>query len=150
MIYNAKLAAADMILSETPGNVKRFKTYALEQKPKNIWKNSPLTVYDVNEAIKRSKKIVGIGYIISWPNLIKQCSFVRESVNEKTCWHTPETEFEQLRRYREMETGGCLAEEIIGGDETRFWLESKTLDDYFKKWSTSLDKDIVLNERKLP
>jgi len=148
MVYNARLVSGDIIYAEEP--LKRFKIYSLEQEPKNMWKNSSLTVFDVNETIRKGQEVKGIGYIVSWPNLIRVGTFLKESVNEKTCFHPPKVKGEPLRRYPEMETGGCLAEEIIGGEEARFWLESKTLDEYFKKWSSSFDRKVVLNERKLP
>jgi len=148
MIYNAKLVSKQ-IIENTEENEKKFKVYSLESTPKNIWNNSPLSIRDLNEEMKKSNQIIGVGYIISWPNLTKVCTFLKESVNEKTCFHPPKAKSQPFIRYPEMETGGCLAEEIIGGEEAQIWLESEDLNDYFSKWSNALDKGIILEKRKL-
>jgi len=150
MIYNAKLISKHIIENKTEENRKKFKVYVLEETPKNMWKDSPLTIRDLNEEMTNSLFIFGIGYIISWPKFVRTFSFVKEHVNERRCFHPPKIKGHYFSRYPEMETGGCLAEEMIGGDEARFWLESKTLDEYFDKWSNALAERIVLSEKKIP
>jgi len=145
-----KCVHKDFIADNSLGNWKRFKVYYLENLPKNTWENAPLPIRDLNEEMERNSQIVGLGYIISWPNLIRKCNFVKEHVCEVTCFHPPKAKGERFEEYPEMENGACLAELLIGGYEASFWWNSETIDEYLSMFTDALDKEKRLEHKKLP
>lgn len=132
--YKARVRARKVCKDEE--NELWLKIYGCEVAGRGEWKSRK--EFDSKAGEIMNSGIKGVGFAIAWPHALSKVFTVDQNkewvFKEYSSYPCSPTKIKLDGKQVIGKDAGCLLELIIAGGEAKLWNESKTIEEYMKKW----------------